>query len=78
MEVEEKPGSVTITFSSLKRLCHLFDQCEDCGEFIQQLGEGKGETKLIVSAEKKNYDLQRKIKVLTSIIPLRLLEFFWH
>ena len=53
VEVEEKPGSVTITFFSLRRLCHLFDQFEDCGEFIKQLGEGKGQTKLIVSAEKK-------------------------
>ena len=53
VEVEEKPGSVKITFFSLRRLCHLFDQFEDCGEFIKQLGEGKGQTKLIVSEDKK-------------------------
>ena len=35
VEVEEKPGSVKITFFSLRRLCHLFDQFEDCGEFIK-------------------------------------------
>ena len=39
VEVEEKPGSVKITVFSLRRLCHLFDQFEDCGEFIKQLGE---------------------------------------
>ena len=53
IEVEEKPGSVAIMFSSLRRLCHLFDQFEDCGEFKKQLGEGKGEAKLIVNDEKK-------------------------
>lgn len=53
LEVEEKPGSVTITFSSLRRLCHLFEKFMDCGGFIKQLGEGKGQTKLIVSQEKK-------------------------
>ena len=52
-EVEEKPGSVKITFCSLRRLCHLFDQFEDCGEFTKNLGEGKGQTKLIVSEDKK-------------------------
>ena len=53
LEVEEKPGSVTITFFSLRRLCHLFDKFMDCGGFIKQLGEGKGQVKLIVSQEKK-------------------------
>ena len=53
IEVEEKPGSVAIMFSSLRRLCNLFDQFEDCGEFKKQLGEGKGEAKLIVNDEKK-------------------------
>ena len=53
VEVEEKPGSVKITFFCLRRLCHLFDQFEDCGEFIKQLGEGKGQSKLIVSEDKK-------------------------
>ena len=31
VEVKETPRSVAITFSSLRRLCHLFDQFEDCG-----------------------------------------------
>jgi len=53
VEVEEKPGSVAIMFSSLRRLCNLFDQFEDCGEFKKQLGEGKGEAKLIVYNENK-------------------------
>ena len=51
VEGEEKPGSVAIMFSSLRRLCNLFDQFEDCGEFKKQLGEGKGEAKLIVNGE---------------------------
>ena len=53
VEVKEKPRSVAITFSSLRRLCHLFDKFEDCGRFKKQLGEGKGEAKLIVNDEKK-------------------------
>ena len=53
IEVKDKPGSVTITFSSLRRLCNLFNQFEDCGGFRKQLGEGKGEVKLIVNDEKK-------------------------
>ena len=53
VEVKETPRSVAITFSSLRRLCHLFDQFEDCGGFKKQLGEGKGEAKLIVNDEKK-------------------------
>ena len=44
MEVEEKPGSVKITFFSLRRLCLLFERFE---------GEGKGQAKLIVSDDKK-------------------------
>ena len=53
IEVEDTPGSVTITFLSLRRLCNVFDQFEDCGGFKKQLGKGKGETKLIVNSEKK-------------------------
>ena len=53
IEVETKPGSVAISFSSLRRLCNLFDKFEDCGGFRKQLGEGKGEAKLIVNDEKK-------------------------
>ena len=55
LEVEEKPGSVKITFFSLRRLCLLFDQFEGCESdgFIKQLGEGKGQAKLIVSDDKK-------------------------
>ena len=55
LEVEEKPGSVKITFFSLRRLCLLFDRFEGCESdgFIKQLGEGKGQAKLIVSDDKK-------------------------
>ena len=47
VEVEEKPGSVAILFSSLRRLCNLFDKFEDCGEFKKQLGERKGMQSLL-------------------------------
>ena len=53
IEVEDTPGSVTVTFSSLRKLSNLFDQFEDCGGFRKQLGKGKGEAKLIVNSEKK-------------------------
>ena len=53
IEVETKPGSAAISFSSLRRLCNLFDKFEDCGGFRKPLGEGKGEAKLIVNDEKK-------------------------
>ena len=49
----DTPGSVTITFSNLRRLSYLFDQFQDCGGFRKQLCIGKGEAKLIVNPEKK-------------------------
>ena len=50
----DTPGSVTITFSNLRRLTYLFDQFQDCGGFRKQLGKGSlGEAKLIVNSEKK-------------------------
>ena len=43
-----------MTLSSLRRLCNLFDQFEDCRGFKKQLvGKGKGETKLLVISGKK-------------------------
>ena len=45
----DTPGSVSITFSNLRRLSHLFDQFQDCGGFRKQLGKGKGKAKLIES-----------------------------
>ena len=45
----DTPGSVTITFSNLRRLSYLFDQFQDCGGFRKQLGKGKGKAKLIES-----------------------------
>ena len=53
IEVEDTPGSVTMTFSSLSRLANLFDQFEDCGGFRKQLGKGKGAAKLILNSRKK-------------------------
>ena len=54
VQVEDTPGSVTMTLSSLRRLCNLFDQFEDCRGFKKQLvGKGKGETKLLVISGKK-------------------------
>ena len=53
VEVEDTPGSVTITLPYLRRLSNLFHQLEDCRGFKKQLGKGKGEAKLIVNSEKK-------------------------
>ena len=46
-------GSVTITFSNLRRLSYLFDQFQGCDGLRKQLGKGKREVKLIVNSEKK-------------------------
>lgn len=43
VDVLEQPYSVTITFSSMKRLCALFNKFEDCQGFTKKLGVGKGE-----------------------------------
>ena len=53
VEVEDTPGSVTITLPYLRRLSNLFHHLEDCRGFKKQLGKGKGEAKLIVNSEKK-------------------------
>ena len=45
----DTPGSVTITFSNLRRLSYLYDQFQGCDGF----GKGKREAKLIVNSEKK-------------------------
>ena len=49
----DTPGSVTITFSNLRRLSYLYNQFQDCGGFRKQLGKGKREVKLTVNSEKK-------------------------
>ena len=73
IEVEEKPGSVAIMFTSLRRLCNLFDQFEDCSEFKKQLGEGKGEAKLIVNDEKKGTMMYiTKEELLKCLLPAKM------
>ena len=39
VDVSEKPGSVTITFTNMRRLCALFNKFEELGA-----GKGGGET----------------------------------
>ena len=58
--VEDTTGSVTTTFSSLRRLSNLFDQFEDCGGFRKQLGKKKVEAKLTVNSEKKGTMVKRR------------------
>ena len=58
--VEDTTGSVTTTFSSLRRLSNLFDQFEDCGGFRKQLGKKKAEAKLTVNSEKKGTMVKRR------------------
>ena len=61
VDVLEQPYSVTITFSSMRRLCALFNKFEDCQGFTKKLGVGKGEVKLIVD-ERKNGIMKYKYK----------------
>ena len=69
---------MTITFSNLRRLSHLFDPYEDCGGFRKQLGEGKGEAKLIVNSEKKGTMVYNaKGQSLRTKFFLWILEFVW-
>ena len=42
----DTPGSVTITFSNLRRLTYLFDQFQDCGGFRKQLATRDEKTDL--------------------------------
>ena len=67
---------MTITFSSLRRLSHLFDQFEDFGGFRKQLGKGKGEEKVIVNSEKKETMVYKsKEEILRAKFFLRMQEF---
>ena len=78
IEAEDTPGSVTITFSSLRRLSHLLDKFEDFGGFRKQLGKGKGEAKLIVNSEKKETMVYNaKEQILRAKFFLWILEFVW-
>ena len=58
----DTPGSVTITFSNLRRLSYLFDQFQDFGGFRKQLGKGKREAKLIVNSEKKEIMVYNRLQ----------------
>ena len=74
----DTPGSVTITFSNLRRLSYLFDQFQDCCGLRKKLGKGKGEPKLIVNSEKKEtmvYNAKRAD--FESKIVLWILKFVW-
>ena len=74
----DTPGSVTITFSNLRRLSYLFDQFQDCGGFRKQLGKGKREAKLIVNSEKKETMVYNaKEQILRAKFFLWILEFVW-
>lgn len=61
VEVLQEPGSVTITFTNMRRLCALFNKFEDCEGFIKDLGTGKGVVKLIVD-DGKNGIMRYKFK----------------
>jgi len=70
VEVSQKPGSVTITFTNMRRLCALFNKFEDCEGFIKDLGTGKGVVKLIVD-DRKNGIMRYKFKE-------EILQFTFH
>ena len=52
IDVSEKPGSVTITFTNMRRLCALFNKFEDSEAFTKELAAEKGVVKLIVDGRK--------------------------
>ena len=66
----EKPGSVTITFTNIRRLCALFDKFEDCEAFTKELTAGKGVVKLIVD--------DRKNGIMTYKFKEEILQFNFH
>lgn len=53
LDVQVSPNSVTLTFTSLRRLEVLFNEFLDTEGFVKRLGVGKGIVKLIVNDEKK-------------------------
>ena len=70
IEVSQKPGSVTLTFKNMWRLCALFNKFEDCKGFIKDLGTGKGVVKLIVD-DRKHEIMRYKFKE-------EILQFNFH
>ena len=77
VDVLQKPGSVTITFTNMRRLCALFNKFEDCEGFIKDLGTGKGVVKLIVD-DRRNGIMRYKFKEEILQFPLWVLECIWH
>ena len=69
LDVLEKPGLVTRTFSNLRRVCALFNKFEDCERFVKELRAGNGVVKLIVDDSKKGimkYNFKQEILKLNS------------
>ena len=75
VDVLEKPGSVTMTFTNMRRLCVLFSQFEDCQGFTKELGGGKGVIKLIIN-DRKHGTLKYKIK--EEILQLNFHYGYWN
>ena len=70
VDVSERPGSVTITFTNMRRLCALFNKFEDYEAFTKELGAGKGVVKLTVDDTKNGimrYKFKEEILQLNSI-----------
>lgn len=64
LDVLEKPGLVTITFTKLRKVCALFNKFEDCEGFVNELGAGKGVVRLMVDDIKKGimrYNFKQEI-----------------
>ena len=75
VEVLQEPGSVTITFTNMRRLCALFNKFEDCEGFIKDLGTGKGVVKLIVD-DRKNGIMRYKFK--EEILQFNFHYWYWN
>ena len=75
VDVSEKPGSVTITFTKMRRLCALFNKFKDLEAFTKELGAGKGVVKLIVD-DRKNGIMRYKFK--EEILQFNIHYRYWN
>lgn len=75
VDVLEKHGSVTMTFTNMRRLCVLFNQFEDCQGFTKELGDGQGVVKLIVDNEKHG---TFKYKIKKEILQFNFHYGYWN
>ena len=57
VEIVERPGSVTITFTSLRKLCVLFNQFEDCSDFQKQFKDRGEACTIYIQAKGRTFKI---------------------